>query len=273
MIRPDPDPTDDPQARPSAAHQSARGSLLLHGAWLVFHGARQGWRELPPGAFRRWLVLTLIGAALALAFTAALTQLAKRIVPGSRWEAWDREVILAANDWSVVSYTNAIIFESPGNILIMLPLTLAAAVICFANRRLLWGLSLLVCYGWARLLILLGWELWDRARPDLIGGGAASLKTHTFPSGHVLLVFTTYGLLAHFWIISTRSWLERALAIALLLAVALVVSLGRIRLGAHWPTDLIGGALMGVFWLLCTVMALEAARRSPAFKSSDPHGD
>src|SRR3712207_6934939 len=53
---------------------------------------------------------------------------------------------------------------------------------------------------------------WDRARPDLVAGGAAALSTHSYPSGHTLLICTTYGLLAWLWIRSTRVWAERALA-------------------------------------------------------------
>lgn len=242
--------------------QGPGGSVLARGARAMARGAAAGWRMLPRGAFARWLTVISIGAVASFTFTAAVTLAAKRIIPGSAWESWDRQVILAADESWPISFTDAIIFESPGNILILLPLTLAAAAICLVRGRVLWGIALVLCYGLARLLILLGWGLWDRARPDLIGGGAASLKTHTFPSGHILLVFTTYGLLAYFWFVSTRNWIDRILAIVLLLAVAAVVTAGRLRLGAHWPTDMIGGAVIGIFWLAWNIAALELARRA-----------
>lgn len=248
--------------------ESRGGSVLARGARVMARGAAAGWRRLPRGAFARWLFVVAVGGVFSFAFTAGVTLVAKRIIPGSTWESWDRQVILAADSSWPISFTDAIIFESPGNILILLPLTLAAAAICFANRRVLWGISLIACYGLARLLILFGWSLWDRARPDLIGGGAASLKTHTFPSGHILLAFTTYGLLAYFWIISTRNWIDRFLAVISLLTVAAVVTAGRLRLGAHWPTDMIGGAVIGVFWLAWNIAALELARRAGGARSA-----
>lgn len=255
-------PAKTAQTTPREDDQGPGGSVLARGARAMARGAKTGWRQLPRGAFARWLTIIAIGTIASFAFTAALTLAAKRVIPRSAWESWDRDVILAADTSWPISFTDAIIFESPGNILILLPLTLAAAAICLANRRVLWGIGLVLCYGLARLLILLGWGLWDRARPDLIGGGAASLKTHTFPSGHIVLVFTTYGLLAYFWIISTRNWIDRILAIVLLLSVAAVVTAGRLRLGAHWPTDMIGGAVIGIFWLAWNIAALELARRA-----------
>jgi membrane-associated phospholipid phosphatase len=44
-----------------------------------------------------------------------------------------------------------------------------------------------------------------------------------------------------------------------------IVGLGRIRLGAHWPSDVVAGAVVGGFWLWMLVRALrkgEEGRRA-----------
>lgn len=236
-------------------------SPVARGVGATWRGARAGWFALPPGATARWLLVMLIGTLLSVALTAALTLAAKRHVPRLGWDDWDRRIIKSANtDWPI-SFTDGIILESPGNIFVMLPLTLGAAAACLRFGRVLWAASIVVCYGVARGLILFGWSLWDRPRPDLIAGGAAALSTHSFPSGHTLLVCTTYGLLTWFWIRSTRNWPERILAAALLMALIFVVGVARLRLGAHWPTDTIAGAIIGLFWLSCNVAAIEFAER------------
>ena len=229
----------------------------------VAAGARRGWNELPPGGMRRWGLIVVAGAALSLGLTAGLTAFASQYIPASGWGEMDRRIISGADQWPV-SFTDAIIFESPGNILILLPLTLYAAALSLRHGRVLWAASLIVCYGWARILIWTGWAMWDRQRPDLVAGGAAALSAHSFPSGHILLVFTTYGLLAWFWMRSTRSWLDRALALLILLAIAAVVTAGRLRLGAHWPTDMIAGAAIGLFWLAWNILAIERGGRPAA---------
>ena len=248
----------------TAPAEYQRHSLIAHWTRRISEGAHVGWQQLPRGAFARWLLIIAIGAALSFGLTAALTLGARDYIPRSGLDDWDRQIILAARDEWPIGFTDAIIFESPGNILILLPLTLLAAGMCLSYGRLLWAMSLLVCYGLARLLIWTGWALWERARPDLIADGAAALSAHSFPSGHILLVFTTYGLLAWFWIRSTLSWIDRVIAIVLLLAVAAVVTAGRLRLGAHWPTDMIAGAVIGLFWLAWNVLAIEWAARAPA---------
>src|SRR5688572_4269430 len=236
-----------------------RRSLIARWASEVSAGARTGWRDLPEGALRRWLAVLAVGALLSFALTAGLTVFASQYIPAAGWGEWDRQVIAGVDDWGI-TFTDAIIFESPGNILILLPLTLYAAALCLWRGRLLWGVTLVVCYGVARLLIWTGWALWERPRPDLVAEGAAALAAHSFPSGHVLLVFTTYGLLAWFLVRSTRSWIDRLVAVVVLLAIAAVVTAGRLRLGAHWPTDMLAGAVIGLFWLGCNILALEWAQ-------------
>jgi len=107
--------------------------------------------------------------------------------------------------------------------------------------------------------VLLGWHTWDRPRPHLIAGGLASPGFHSFPSGHISQVVVSYGLFVYLWARATRSRSERAVAVLLLLALVAVVGLARLRLGAHWPSDIVAGALIGAAWLASVIAALRAA--------------
>jgi membrane-associated phospholipid phosphatase len=38
-----------------------------------------------------------------------------------------------------------------------------------------------------------------------------------------------------------------------------VIGVGRLRIGAHWPSDIVGGAVLGVVWLSALVLSLRHA--------------
>jgi membrane-associated phospholipid phosphatase len=77
-------------------------------------------------------------------------------------------------------------------------------------------------------------ELWAR----LYNQGGSS-----FPSGHAVAAAAFYPLLA--WVLTRRR--PRLVPVAFALAGALVflVSAGRLYLGLHWPTDVLGGWAIG----------------------------
>lgn len=89
-----------------------------------------------------------------------------------------------------------------------------------------------------------------RPDPDLLFLEPSAVVTGlSFPSGHVVHFVVFFGLLA----LVLPSW--RAMsppAVWMLrlscLALILLAGLGRIALGAHWPSDVLGGYLLG---LLC----------------------
>ncbi|MBN1976929.1 MAG: phosphatase PAP2 family protein [Anaerolineae bacterium] len=74
----------------------------------------------------------------------------------------------------------------------------------------------------------------------------ASFQRFSYPSGHAgaaLLAYAALVVLA--W--PRRVWRWAALAVALLVIVG--TGFGRVYLGVHWPTDVLGGFLLAGCWL------------------------
>ena len=88
-------------------------------------------------------------------------------------------------------------------------------------------------------LVWIGWGYWNRNRPDLIADGVAASGLHSFPSGHIVVVITVYGLLTYLWCRASPSQMERAIIVlTMTLWIGLITS-SRLVLGAHWPSDII----------------------------------
>jgi undecaprenyl-diphosphatase len=95
----------------------------------------------------------------------------------------------------------------------------------------------------------------DRERPAVPHLDSAP-PTSSFPSGHTAAAVTLYGSLAVLsWYLSAPGRLRVAIA-ALAVAIPVCVALSRLYRGMHYPSDVLGGALLGVLWLALTARML-----------------
>lgn len=207
------------------------------------------------------LLIGIVAAWLICALAVAAATWIGPILLDRGLQDWDRAIMLAVRDEWPLSFASGIMLESPGNILITLPIIVTAIGFTVWHGRLLFAIALPFAYVFARLLILEGWWLWDRSRPDLIADGQAALQAHSFPSGHVLLALYVYGMLTWLWVTSSPSRWERIVAWAPAVAVAVAVGYSRLLLGAHWPSDTIAGFLFGALYLALVLWVLSRAER------------
>lgn len=82
------------------------------------------------------------------------------------------------------------------------------------------------------------------------------LSDFTYPSGHAMNNLVLYGLLAFYAFHFTKN---KSLSIVIGFVVAMwifLIGLSRIYLGAHYPSDVLAGYLVG-FWWLQTVLLID----------------
>ncbi len=91
----------------------------------------------------------------------------------------------------------------------------------------------------------------DRPRPpvDLVGIVNQHHQNLGFPSGHTFQAVMLFGFLIFIAsVIVKRTWLRRTVQILLGLLI-LAISISRIYLGEHWPSDVLGSYVIGGFFL------------------------
>jgi undecaprenyl-diphosphatase len=108
-------------------------------------------------------------------------------------------------------------------------------------------------------------EIIDRPRPESeFVDVRAGRSSPSFPSGHVMSGTFLYGLLIY---LAVTLPLARGAAVTLEIFSALVIALAspvNVWLGAHWPSDVLGGyVLAGVFLLPLVAIDLRQRRQSP----------
>ena len=96
----------------------------------------------------------------------------------------------------------------------------------------------------------------DRPRPEL-WEHRGQYQWASYPSGHAIVgvsVMFTIAILLH----RERGWLWPFAAATCVLILNLY---SRLYLGVHWPTDIIGGLVVGSAWLLITLYAFRPVDR------------
>ena len=185
--------------------------------------------------------MAFIAGVAAMAALVALAR-AHPVFPGDEWALLELQQLRTGwLDFGIgVIYLVALVGFS-------LPYLPVGIVIFAALRRRSDGLFMAAC-GILPPVINLGLkELAARPRPD----AALALVEETgyaFPSTHTVFAASFYGaliyLLGQWDVFPGQPTLRRAIQGALILFI-LAIGASRVYLGAHWPSDVIGGFLFG----------------------------
>ncbi len=99
-----------------------------------------------------------------------------------------------------------------------------------------------------------------RPSPELVEV-AVQIPTGSFPSGHVVNLTAIFGFLIYLALLLVYDrWRRRGLVALLGLPIP-VIGVARIEDGAHWPSDVLGGYMLGWLWLVVTIFLYGRGRR------------
>jgi membrane-associated phospholipid phosphatase len=185
----------------------------------------------PPRSRRIVAALGAAGAALLVVGLGLLVRL--RVIHDEIDAEWMEEIVEhRATVWDLPS--RLFDFVGGGWFAIWL-LPLAVAVVFLVVRRPWAALTFILTSAVSAGVVQLLKAAFGRARPDEI---LLLLDSGAYPSGHVANAATVAMLLT---LLLARWWIAVAGA-----AYVVLMALSRTYLGAHWVTDTIGGALVGI---------------------------
>jgi undecaprenyl-diphosphatase len=95
-----------------------------------------------------------------------------------------------------------------------------------------------------------------RPSPDVVRV-LISEQGKTFPSGHTFFATIFLGILAYLFFTHLKRRSLRVLSLVIFVMLILLVGISRVYLGAHWPSDVIGGYIVGGLFLALLIWGYE----------------
>jgi membrane-associated phospholipid phosphatase len=176
-------------------------------------------------------------------------------------DTWDRTLMLALaakrGPWPTW-WMKLLSVAGSGLIEIPLALLLILGLVLRKRKTEAWWYAAAALSGWA--LSGLAKLAVHRPRPHVIprlmhGGGWFS-----YPSGHSMLAPIIFGLGIIVWAAPWPSPALRRAALALAALFALGIGFSRVYLGVHYPSDVLGGLLLGTAWSALALLWWERVR-------------
>ena len=126
-------------------------------------------------------------------------------------------------------------------------ITAACILYLLLRRRRRSALFLFAAIAGGQLMSTLLKAGFERPRPDLVPHGM-TVYTASFPSGHAMMTAIVYLTLAALLARSESRKRLKAFLLLLAVCVTLLVGVSRVYLGVHWPSDVLGGWMIGSAW-------------------------
>lgn len=199
------------------------------------------------------------GATIAIACTALFVELASHVRSGAT-QRFDETVMqwMGAHriDWLERSLLE---ITALGTGLVVMMIVVISALFLIATQHRFSAFLLLVASGGGIVLNAILKSSFDRPRPQLFEW-LTEPSSSSFPSGHAMssaiVYFTVAYLIAR---LEKRRWMRTVTIIASLLLV-LLISVSRLYLGVHYPSDVLAGMIIGLAWAGFCLAGLEAVR-------------
>jgi undecaprenyl-diphosphatase len=138
---------------------------------------------------------------------------------------------------------------------IILCVVLLLAVVFFLWNKREFVIPLLVTVTGSGMFNLLGKVAFHRQRPP--GVGVYTETSFSFPSGHAAIAAALYGFAVYFLWRRAATWGRRLNILFAGIFLVAAIGFSRLYLGVHFLSDVLGGYLLGLLWLIIGISIAE----------------
>jgi undecaprenyl-diphosphatase len=248
----------NPQIPPESGDRRDRPRGHFNRLWnIMFRGMRKAGLDAKSFYTTVGIFLT-VGAVLAIIATAGFAELAERVLAGGT-QAFDVAILQWLHNHQSKPLTALMVemtYLGTGTVVIVV-VGVAALFLWHTEHKHSARLLLAATVG----NILLNGALklvYHRARPSVFEWQTTAVSS-SFPSGHAMSATVVYGTVAYLLVRLQRHRWAKVLTVTTAVLLILLICLTRLYLGVHYPSDVIGGIIVGLAWASFCMATLEAS--------------
>jgi undecaprenyl-diphosphatase len=247
-------PGPDP-ARHPARSTDTRGKTRFF--WDLVFGAIRGIRKRAHNFYATFGIFVVVGGALALTGTYLFARLAGHVTSGKTQE-FDEAVLRWMGERQSPTVEHILVeITLLGTGSVVITMVAVSSLFLWLTRHKYSALLLLVATVGGILLNNLLKIGFGRPRPQLFDWGTQAV-TLSFPSGHAMSSAVVYGCVAYLAArLQRRRW-HRVVTMLAAGIIIVLISVSRLYLGVHYPSDVAAGVIIGLAWAAFCMATLEA---------------
>ncbi|MEK6654042.1 MAG: LssY C-terminal domain-containing protein, partial [Thermodesulfobacteriota bacterium] len=232
-----------------AANPHVRKLVAKYPAVFAFVGKRLDRTEFSG------LPLTLLGAAFlyTLLLLAGVVEDVLSMEPIVALDTRIENLLYAFRDPLLVKVFLWITLLAKAKIVLCVVLSLVVVFFLWNRRELI--ISLVVTVTGSGMFNLLGKAAFHRQRPP--GVGAYAETSFSFPSGHAAVAAALYGFAVYCLWRRAATWGKRLNILFAGILLVAAIGFSRLYLGVHFLSDVMGGYLLGLLWLIIGICMAE----------------
>jgi undecaprenyl-diphosphatase len=231
----------------------------LHLVWDVIFRVLRFIGKYARNAYTIFGIFLLSGAATAVLFTWAFSEVAERVRAGST-QGFDDAVMrwMAAHQTKALQ-TAMLEVTSLGTGTVVGMIVFIAGMFLWLNQHKHSAILLIAATLGGMVLDNLLKIGFNRPRPQVFQWGTYAVSS-SFPSGHAMSSVIVYGTVAYLAARLQQNVASRILTLTFAAAMIVLICASRLYLGVHYPSDVLAGVIIGLAWAGFCMAVLEAAQ-------------
>jgi undecaprenyl-diphosphatase len=204
-------------------------------------------------------IFLLSGAAVAIAGTWGFTELAGHVSAG-KTQAFDNAVMqwVGAHQYPMLQ-SLMLEFTALATSSVVTAIVLISGMFLWLNNHKHSATLLGAATLGAMVLNQLLKHGFQRPRPKFFQWGTQVMSS-SFPSGHAMSAAVVYFTVAYLAARLQRKAPMRVMTMVVAVVIVVLISVSRVYLGVHYPSDVLAGVTIGLAWAAFCMAILEAAQ-------------